>query len=249
MADILEVKDLKKQFGGLVAVNGVSFTVEAGSRTGIIGPNGAGKTTTFAMIAGEHQPTAGTILFNGERIDRRKPSYISKRGIARTFQLVRVFRELTVYEHIVMGAVAGQSLFSAGSYQKDEIERIMELIGFENDGDLIAGSLTSARQKQLGLATALATKPKLLLLDELMAGLNLSEIEKSLLVLKKINEEMGITLIIIEHVMRVIMGLCKKIIVLDTGEKIAEGTPKEISENERVIEAYLGKEETAYAGN
>lgn len=249
MADILEVKGLKKQFGGLIAVNNIDFTVEAGSRTGIIGPNGAGKTTTFAMIAGEHHPTAGSILFEGERIDRFKSSVICKKGAARTFQIVRVFRQLTVYEHIIMGAVAGKACFSTCSYQKDEIEHLMELTGLENDHDKIAGSLTSARQKQLGLATALATKPKLLLLDELMAGLNLSEIERSLLILRKINEEMGITLVIIEHVMRVIMGLCKKIIVLETGQKIAEGTPKEISENERVIKAYLGKEEKAYAGN
>jgi branched-chain amino acid transport system ATP-binding protein len=249
MADILEVKGLKKQFGGLIAVNNVDFTVEEGSRTGIIGPNGAGKTTTFSMIAGEHQPTAGSIYFNGERIDKRKPSAICKKGIARTFQVVRVFRELTVFEHVVMGAVAGKAVFSSQSYQKEDIETILELTGFENDQHKIAGSLTSARQKQLGLATSLATKPKLLLLDELMAGLNLSEIEKSLVILRKINEEMGITLIIIEHVMRVIMGLCKKIIVLDTGSKIAEGTPEEISENERVIEAYLGKEEAVDAGN
>ncbi len=249
MADILEVKGLKKQFGGLVAVNNVDFTVEEGSRTGIIGPNGAGKTTTFAMIAGEHHPTAGSIYFNGERIDKRKPSVICKKGIARTFQVVRVFRELTVFEHVVMGAVAGKAIFSSQSYQKEDIEVILELTGFENDQNKIAGSLTSARQKQLGLATSLATKPKLLLLDELMAGLNLSEIEKSLVILRKINEEMGITLIIIEHVMRVIMGLCKKIIVLDTGSKIAEGTPEEISENERVIEAYLGKGEAVDAGN
>ncbi len=249
MADILEVKGLKKQFVGLVAVNNVDFTVEEGSRTGIIGPNGAGKTTAFAMIAGEHHPTAGSIVFNGERIDKLKPSTICKKGIARTFQVVRVFRELTVFEHVVMGAVAGRPVLSSHSYRKEDIEVILELTGFENDQDKIAGSLTSARQKQLGLATSLATKPKLLLLDELMAGLNHSEIEKSLLILRKINEEMGITLIIIEHVMRVIMGLCKKIIVLDTGSKIAEGTPEEISDNERVIEAYLGKEEAVNAGN
>jgi branched-chain amino acid transport system ATP-binding protein len=249
MENILEVKGLKKQFGGLTAVNNIDFVVEAGSRTGIIGPNGAGKTTTFCMIAGEHQPTAGTIMFEGERIDRLKPSAICKKGIARTFQVVRVFRELTVYEHVVMGAVAGKACFSTCSYQRDEIEHLLELTGFENDQDKISGSLTSARQKQLGLATALATKPKLLLLDELMAGLNLTEIERSLLVLRKVNEEMGITLVIIEHVMRVIMGLCKKVIVLDTGQIIAEGTPQEISENEKVINAYLGKEEKAHAGS
>ncbi|MDW7729287.1 MAG: ABC transporter ATP-binding protein [Bacillota bacterium] len=249
MENILEVKGLKKQFGGLTAVNNIDFTVEVGSRTGIIGPNGAGKTTTFSMIAGEHQPTAGTIMFDGERIDKLKPSAICKKGIARTFQVVRVFRELTVYEHVVMGAVAGKACFSTCSYRKDEIEYLLELTGFENDQDKISGSLTSARQKQLGLATALATKPKLLLLDELMAGLNLTEIERSLLVLRKVNEEMDITLVIIEHVMRVIMGLCKKVIVLDTGQIIAEGTPQEISENETVINAYLGKEEKAHAGS
>jgi len=249
MENILEVKGLKKQFGGLTAVNNINFTVEKGSITGIIGPNGAGKTTTFGMIAGEHQPTAGSITFDGERIEKLKPSLICKKGIARTFQVVKVFRELTVYEHVVMGAVAGKSCFSRCSYQPYEIEYLLELTGFENDQKKIAGSLTSARQKQLCLATALATKPKMLLLDELMAGLNLTEIEKCLQVLRKVNEEMSVTLVVIEHVMRVIMSLCKKIIVLETGQIIAEGTPKEISENERVINAYLGKEEKANVGS
>ena len=242
MADILEVKGLKKNFGGINAVNNLDFTVEEGSRTAIIGPNGAGKTTTFNMITGDLRPTAGTITFKGEHIERLKPSTTVKKGIARTFQVVRVFNNLSVYEHVVMGAVAKESVFSANSYDNEEIERILEFTGFLDDKDKLAGNLTGARQKQLCLATAMATKPKMLLLDELMAGLTITEIDKSLEMLRKVNEEMGITLVIIEHVMRVIMGLCKKIIVLDHGQKIAEGEPKEIWENQKVVEAYLGKE-------
>ncbi len=249
MANILEVKGLTKVFGGLVAVKDLNFSVKEGSRTGIIGPNGAGKTTTFCMIAGEHNPTSGTVMFNGERIDRFKPSTICKKGIARTFQVVRVFGNLTIYDHVVMGAVAGKPMFSSHTFAKEDIERILELIGFENEQDKLAGSLTSARQKQLGLATALATKPRLLLLDELMAGLNLPEIDESLKILEKINVEMGVTLVVIEHVMRVIMGLCENIIVLDNGQKIAEGTPEEISENEKVIHAYLGKGDIENVGS
>ncbi len=249
MANILEVKGLTKAFGGLMAVKDLDFTVKEGSRTGIIGPNGAGKTTTFCMIAGEHNPTSGSVIFNGERIDRLKSSTVCKKGIARTFQVVRVFRNLSIYEHVVMGAVAGKPMFSSHTYEKEDIERILELIGFEDEQDKIAGSLTSARQKQLGLATALATNPKLLLLDELMAGLNLPEIDASLIILEKINKEMGITLVVIEHVMRVIMGLCENIIVLDNGQKIAEGTPEEISEDENVIHAYLGKGDMENVGS
>ncbi|MDW7673564.1 MAG: ABC transporter ATP-binding protein [Bacillota bacterium] len=242
MTVALEVAEIYKNFGGLTAVNNVSFKIESGSITGIIGPNGAGKTTTFNTIAGVCRPSSGKIYFEGDRIDGRKPSFICKKGIARTFQVVRVFREITVYEHIVMGAVAGKSVFSSRSYNDEGITEILELTGFASVKDHLTGNLTSTRQKQLGLATALATNPKIILLDELMAGLNDKEIEECLSLLRKINEEMGITLIVIEHVMKAVMSLCEKIIVMDTGKVIAEGTPSEIANNELVINAYLGKE-------
>ncbi len=246
MSVILEVKNLRKEFGGVVAVDDNSFRVERGERMGIIGPNGAGKTTTFNMIAGFFKPTSGSVELEGRRISGLKPHRISRAGIGRTFQNVRAFGELTVREHVLTGALAHELHFRPSAAQLEQVDRILELTHLEPFRAEVVKNLTIASQRRIELATALATRPKLLLLDELMAGLTFVEIEEMLVLLKMMNEQMGITLIVVEHVMKVIMELCTKIVVLNFGRLIAEGTPREIATNKTVIEAYLG-EEKAYA--
>ncbi len=244
MSTILAVKQLRKEFGGVVAVNDNSFTVEKGIRMGIIGPNGAGKTTTFNMIAGFLKPSAGTIEFEGKKINGLKPHKISQRGIGRTFQNVRAFGELTVYEHVLTGALAHELHLVPTPGQLEEVEHILELTSLEDSREVTVKNLTIAAQRRIELATALATKPKLLLLDELMAGLTFVEIDQTLDLLRMLNEKMGITLVVVEHVMKVIMEMCQRIIVLNYGSLLAEGTPKEVANNKKVIEAYLGTEVT-----
>ena len=244
MSAILEVKNLRKQFGGVVAVDDNNFTVQQGMRLGIIGPNGAGKTTTFNMIAGYYKPTSGVIEFQGRRISGLKPHRISQAGIGRTFQNVRAFRELTVYDHVMSGALAHELHYRPTARQLEEVERILSWSRLSENRDTTVKNLTLAAQRQVELATALATRPKLLLLDELMAGLTFVEIDQMLDLLRMINQEMGITLIVVEHVMKVIMTLCQRILVLSYGKIIAEGSPQEISSNKTVIEAYLGEEST-----
>ena len=249
MIQTLEVKDLSKEFGGVMAVKDLSFTLEikAGSRLGIIGPNGAGKTTTFNMISGELKSNSGIVEFAGERIDGLKPHKICRRGIGRTFQIVRVLPELSVYEHLLTGAIARKFSFVLDVDQEREAERVLKLTDLQRFKDVVAKNLTTVLKKRLELATVLMTRPKLLLLDELMAGLNLVEIEETLKLLRKINEEMEIALIVVEHVMKAVMELCERIVVLHYGEKIAEGSPHEVASNGKVIEAYLGEEAKDYA--
>jgi len=241
---LLEVNNLTKNFGGVEAVKNVSFSIVQGSRTGIIGPNGAGKTTLFNVIAGVFPSTAGKVMFKDEEITNLKPFQICKKGIVRTFQKARVFNSITVEEHVMMGVVSTKPFFSSEITVEDEeaVKKILILTNMYPYQTKLVKDLTIAQQKKIGVATALATKPELLLLDEVMAGLDLTEVNKFLKVLYRINEEMGITILIVEHIMRVIMSLCKKIIVLDNGRKLAEGIPEEISNNKKVIEAYLGKE-------
>jgi branched-chain amino acid transport system ATP-binding protein len=242
MSAFLEVKQLRKAFGGVVAVDDNNFSVERGIRLGIIGPNGAGKTTTFNMIAGFYKPTSGTIQFEGRRISGLKPHRISQLGIGRTFQNVRAFRELSVYDHVMAGAQAHELHYRPTPRQVEEVERILKLTHLAEQRGTTVKNLTLAAQRQVELATALATKPKLLLLDELMAGLTFVEIDQMLDLLRMINQEMGITLIVVEHVMKVIMTLCQRILVLSYGKIIADGSPQAISTDKTVIEAYLGEE-------
>jgi branched-chain amino acid transport system ATP-binding protein len=237
---MLEVTNLTKYFGGLAAVRNLSFSINEGEIVGLIGPNGAGKTTVLNIISGFYKPTSGAIKYRGESISGLPMHQVCKKGIARTFQIVRVFAGLSVFEHVMAGAIAADGIMA----NKEDIERktvdALEITGLITKKDVLAKNLTMVDKKLLELSTALATKPKLLLLDEIAAGLNPSETEKLLEILRKINR-MGVTLLIVEHVMKVIMELSDRIIVIHYGEKIAEGSPKEVATNKKVIEAYLGE--------
>jgi branched-chain amino acid transport system ATP-binding protein len=245
MRDILVVKNATKQFGGLTAVKDVSFSVQEGMRLAIIGPNGAGKTTMFNMITGEYKPTSGKIEFLGEEIQGLKPHSVAKKGIGRTFQLVRIFNELTVLDNVLMGVLAQKLRFKPTEEQIYEANKIIKITNLQKYHDILGKHLTVAVKKRVCLAMALALKPKMLLLDEVMAGLTHVEIEEALQLLRKINSEMGITLVIVEHVMKVVMELCEKIVVISFGEKIAEGSPQEITQNRKVIDIYLGESKHA----
>jgi branched-chain amino acid transport system ATP-binding protein len=214
-------------------------------RLAIIGPNGAGKTTMFNMITGEYKPTSGKIEFFGEEIQGLKPHSVAKKGIGRTFQLVKIFDELTVLDNVLMGILAQKLRFKPTEEQIYEADKIIKTTNLQKYRDVLGKHLTVSAKKRVGLATALALKPKILLLDEVMAGLTHVEIEEALQLLRKINSEMGITLVIVEHVMKVVMALCEKIVVISFGEKIAEGSPQEITQNRKVIDVYLGESKHA----
>jgi len=235
---LLEVRGVTKRFGGLVAVNDVDFGLKEGEIMGLIGPNGSGKTTLFNCIAGFYRPEAGDIRFRGESLTRRLPHEICMKGVARTFQIVKPFIKMTVLENVMIGAF---SRTKDTEEAKEEARGFIDLVGLTNKMKLPASDLTLADQKSLELARVLATKPKLLLLDEVVAGLNQTETDEMIDVLRKVNK-MGITMIIIEHVMRAIMTLAGRIVVLHHGSKIAEGPPREIAGDKEVIEAYLGRE-------
>lgn len=233
---ILKVDKLVKKFGGLTAVDQVSFEVERGEIFAIIGPNGAGKTTCFNMIAGTFPATSGSILFDNQDIRGKKPHQLNRMGLARTFQIVKPLAKLTVYENVL---VAGLSSSKHLQEAKTRAEVVLEKIGLDAYRDIPSGSLSIGNLKKLELARALATKPKLLLIDEPMGGLTPAEIDQLILLIKEINQE-GVTIVIIEHIMRAVMALAERIAVLQNGRLIALGKPEEIVENEKVIKAYLG---------
>jgi len=243
---ILEGKGVTKYFGGLAAVSNLDFNVEQGEALGLIGPNGAGKTTLFNLISAALVPKSGTIRFKGKNITGLKPYKICRMGVARTFQTVKVFANMPVLNNVTLGSYFGISPGLSSSDAAVKASEILEFVGLSEVKATPAKDLTLANQKRLEVARALATNPELLLLDEIMAGLNPAELAQAMELVTRIREK-GITIVMIEHVMKAIMSVCQRIMVLHHGAKIAEGTPQEIATSKKVIEVYLG--EKAHAGS
>lgn len=238
MSAVLQLTNVTKRYGGITAVNKVSFSVKKGMFLGLMGANGAGKTTLFSLIAGNQPITSGEILLNGQSVVGKRPDVICGLGVARTFQIVRPFRDMTAFENVYTA-----SLFKKGTtpaQAKELAQRALAVTHLDHVQTVLAGDLTLSRQKRLELARALATGGELLLLDEIMAGLTPSEVEEMLEMLKAIHHEYALTVICVEHVMRALMRLSDEIVVLHHGEKIAQGTPDAIADNPEVIRNYFG---------
>ncbi len=235
---MLVVSNLRRDFDGLTAVQDLSFSVEPGEIVGLIGPNGAGKTTTFAMLAGFLTPTSGEVRFQGKRINEMKPHQVCKLGLTRTFQIVQPFPDMTALENIMVGAYVHHPNTTDA---KRKAMEVLERVNLSNKADTLGKNLTLIELKRLEIGKALATEPSLLLLDEVAAGLKDAEVDNILVLVRQLNKE-GITFLIVEHLMKVIMNLSHRVIVLDFGQMIAQGTPQEISTNPAVLAAYLGKE-------
>ena len=250
---LLQTQRLRKEFGGLVAVDDVDFTVPAGSIVSLIGPNGAGKTTFFNMLTGVYKPTSGLVFFAGENLTGKPPHMFTQRGIGRTFQNIRLFQNMTALENVLVGmhvrlkSNAFQAILRTPKVKQEESDArdrgraLLEFSGLRRKDDEIGRNLSYGDQRRLEVARALATEPKLLLLDEPTAGMNPQETAEFTTFVSRLREEQGLSVLLIEHDMRVVMGVSDRVTVLDYGELIAEGEPKEIQKNERVIEAYLGK--------
>ena len=243
---ILEGQGVTKYFGGLAAVSNVDFHVDRGEILGLIGPNGAGKTTLFNLVSAAFPLSSGEIRFKDRKISGLKPHRICKTGISRTFQETKVFPNMSVLQNVLVGAFFGTPNLVSGAGAAREATEALDFVGLSAMGANPVNDLTLVNQKRVEVARALATKPELLLLDELMAGLNAAEVSEAMELVTKIRDT-GITIFMVEHVMKAIMGICERIIVLHHGEKICEGTPKEIAGNKQVIEIYLG--EGAHAGS
>jgi branched-chain amino acid transport system ATP-binding protein len=237
---LLRLDNVSKSYGGVVALRGLSLTVAAGEIVGLMGANGAGKTTAFSLIAGTQRPSSGEIWFAESRIDG-KPAYAAARmGIARTFQIVRPFGGLRVIDNLIVAALYGHEREESRAIAEDRARAILDEVGLARDALRPAASLTLAGRKRLEVARALATGPRLLLLDEVLAGLTATEVVEALQLIRALHRRRDLTLIVIEHVMRALTQLCGRIVVLHHGEKIAEGSPTEILANQRVIDSYLG---------
>ena len=241
MTALLEVTGISKRFGGLQAVHDLSLTVRDGEILGLIGPNGAGKSTVFNLINGVYPPDQGRIVFKGRDITGEPPYRIARHGLARTHQIVQPLMGMTVLENCTVGACFEREHLPLGP-AREAVREVAEIVGLTDRLDHLAGQLTTAGKKRLELARALSARPELLLLDEVLAGLNPTEIERMITVIRRIRDR-GIAILMIEHVMRVIMSLSDRIVVLNLGDKLAEGTPREIASNTEVIAAYLGEPE------
>jgi len=242
MGALLEVNGVSKRFRGLVAVDNVSFAVPQGTIFAVIGPNGAGKTTMFNMIAGEFAPNGGTISFAGERIDGLASDAVCRRGVGRTFQIVKPFMGLTVEENVIVGALLHRRHVGTARTKAHDVLRRLDLY---DKREQRASALTLPDRKRLEVARALATDPKLLLLDEVMAGLRPTETDRIVAILKELNRETGLTILLIEHVMRAVMALASRILVLHHGAAIAQGTAGEVVRDRAFIDSYLGAEAIA----
>ena len=239
------MKGVSRRFGGVRALNDISFDMQAGEIVGLMGANGAGKTTLFSLIAGNVAPSAGEIWFDNNRIDGLAPHQVNRLGIARTFQIVRPFANMTVLENIAVGALYGRGRTMSQHRARERCMQILEEVGLADRSDMLASALTLAGRKRLEVARALATEPRLLLLDEVLAGLNATEARDALDLLRRLRASRSLSIVVIEHVMKALMQLSERIIVLHDGQKVMEGVPAEVANDPRVIKAYLGEKRGA----
>ncbi|MBA2273724.1 MAG: ABC transporter ATP-binding protein [Actinobacteria bacterium] len=240
MTTLLETDGLTRRFGGLDAVSDVSVTVEQNSVVGFIGPNGAGKTTFINVVTGFLKPSAGRVVFDGNDVTGNRPWDVARAGVSRTFQIAKPFRDLTVRENVALGSMFGPGNSRSVAASLTDADEVLERVGLSERAEARPGELPIADTKRLELAKALAMKPRLLLLDEVMAGLRPAEIDNSIDLIRSLQKD-GLTIVVIEHVMKAILAVSDKVIVLHEGKRLAEGPPKEIASDDRVIEAYLGE--------